>query len=178
MQRAHKCGQSSRIFLTGNHGGCVMAVWVALCSVMALALSAFPVAAQHYGRSAPSISAPSIAAPPSVAAPSVSIPSAVPSLPSAPSIAPPAAATAPSPVPYQQVPTCRRPEDCPEDFNEKARRRFAECIEKSRTGPESLDRPTLEECALGVLSPNRFTNFRQCLSASGTAWDCYRQAYR
>jgi hypothetical protein len=156
-----------------------MAVWMALCSVMALALSAFPVAAQQYGRSAPSISAPSMAAPPSAAAPSVSIPSAVPSLPStAPSVNPPAAASVPSAVPSQQVPTCRRPEDCPDDYNEKARRRFAECVEKSRNGPESLDRTTLEDCALGILSPNRFTNFRQCLAASGTAWDCYRQAYR
>jgi len=149
-----------------------MAVRVTLWSVLALVLSPFPVAAQQF-RSAPSVAPPVMAAPPIVTAPApMPSPSPTPS----PSWSQPSPATTP---PTVNVPTCRRPEDCPDrSAQEKAREKFAHCVEKSRTGPESLNRETLEDCALGVMSPNKFSEFRRCLSASGTAWDCYRQAYR
>jgi hypothetical protein len=146
---------------------------------------ATPVLAQNLGKSGGAVMPPTMAAPPSVKTPSATIPSAVPSAPSAaPSVSPPAAVSAPSAVPSQQVPTCRRPEDCREDYIEEARRKFAECVEKSRVTQQTFYTPALEECVLGFMSPNKFAEFKQCLSASGNlsgswvAWDCYRQAYR
>ena len=76
------------------------------------------------------------------------------------------------------VPTCRRPEDCPDrSVQERVREKFADCVEKSRLPSGMLDTTKLEDCALGFMSPNKFSAFRQCLAGRETAWACFRQAY-
>lgn len=116
----------------------------------------------------PAMPAPALPAP----SPSLALP------PSAPAARLPDSAPVAVP-PTQNVPTCRRPEDCPDrTTEEEARRHFAECVEKSRIRSDALDTPTLEECALGFMSWTRFSKFKQCLARRETAWDCYRQAYR
>jgi hypothetical protein len=77
------------------------------------------------------------------------------------------------------VPTCRQPEDCPDrSAEQRAREKFAACVEKSRRSDGLLDRESLEDCVLGIFSPNKLASFRQCLARNESAWDCYRQAYR
>jgi hypothetical protein len=172
-----QCARSRRIILEVILGGCVLSMRETLCSVLALGLSAFPVAAQF--KSSPSVAPPVMAAPPkAVTVPNTSIPSAAP--PSAASVAPPAAVSAPSAPsagPSQQVPTCRRPDDCREDFNEEARRKFAECVEKLNA-PRTVDwEEALEDCAFGFMSPSKFAAYKQCMSEAPFAWQCFKEAY-
>ncbi len=109
------------------------------------------------------------------------MPSASPSIPStslAPAATAPTAAL-PSAAAPQNVSPCQRPQDCPDrSAEQEARRRFTECVAKSRMSPDALNTKTLEDCVLGFMSPNKFTAFKQCLSRHGSAWGCYQQAYR
>jgi hypothetical protein len=119
---------------------------------------------------------------PSVQIPTIpTLPSTAPSIPST-SLAP--AATIPSVAlptapPTRMVSPCQRPQDCPDrSASQEARRRFAKCVAKSKMGPDTLNTKTLEDCALGIMSPSKFTAFTQCLARRETAWGCYQQAYR
>jgi hypothetical protein len=148
-----------------------------MLAIVSTVLGAAGAYAQFKAPSAPP--APARPAMPAPAVPSLSSPSLAPA-PSAPSLQPPAAAAVPSAPPVQVVPNCRRPEDCPDhSAQERARERFAECVEKARTPNNTIDDRKLEDCALGFMSPNRLARFRQCLRENPreTAWACFRQAY-
>jgi hypothetical protein len=76
------------------------------------------------------------------------------------------------------VPPCRRPGDCPEGSpQERARRKFAQCVDQARINSNSLDTRKLEDCALGFMAPSKLADFKRCLARRETAWECFRQAY-